>query len=749
MQAFAKLQILVSILATFPSILCFQLPINLEKYQSCTIYAVRIDPETVNSKHLLATNLLINQTIQQNGANPKLTWIITDHTAPMSTISSLDEIRIQYQKALTTSSYAISPHSKSLAGNSCTVILTDVSQVTMESIVYADLHEAWQIWLRISANGRRLPLGSSSNAILTFTTNPSWKLPRPQLHNTIMVPSAIMFTLTLNFDTFSVEKVQWCCYQCDSEREKLEVDNPFTETFTKLLYKNFPTQLFPKGSPTLSRLSFRPRVNWRSFLSKPLINIDLPSVPHLSQEDRLYCKYSKDTFRKIHGGVKGNTKDCVHTDTFLSTILADFLNYTAVFGNGMLNPWPRVYFKTIIAWTPVNEFLLQTLHFEGQNFGYNDVMQTSLDYCEDESSTKIPGIIKILLEPFEPYIWIASGVTSLVFAGYLVIENRIKITIIGMKAMKKRTISKILFDVYAIIIQNEASKTISVTVIFLSACALLKFIYTGIMAGEMIVPPSIHIHSTLTELFSKHYKLASPPINIHMETYPNVTFALRQTRGMYLENALNSEGFQGDIYSEKYWTEPLRERDFTNYLDFNKATMELRVTSKVVSCNVIPSLRGTQAGLNLIQKGKKKRCHRAKKTYNGQVDFVWVEYSIISREILRVLNSLMYDSGIRYFWNGILHHYDVLVRNHQGTHALVEAMAMDDRLLTIIKSTAALWGVGLVVFLWEIRGKRRDILKHLASIILKLFGTCGERKLENGYEGKVGKFIMVQPRSEH
>jgi len=248
--------------------------------------------------------------------------------------------------------------------------------------------------------------------------------------------------------------------------------------------------------------------------------------------------------------------------------------------------------------------------------------------------------LKVLGEPFEQNIWIAFGLATFFFTTYLLLENRVRI-LENVERKKKRTVSQILFDVYAIVLQSETNKAIGTTAFFFNMCFLLKFLYTCIMTEEIIVPPSPHIYSTLTELFSEKYKLLSPHIIRAIENYPNVVQALRQTTGQSLEVALKSEGFSENLYSNKYWTEPLWQKNNSKWTDYVKAESKSKESSEVVKWKVIPSLRGNQAGLeekqSQTQKQRKNRCHRAKKSYNGQRDFVWLEYSSISSDIRRGL----------------------------------------------------------------------------------------------------------------
>jgi len=102
----------------------------------------------------------------------------------------------------------------------------------------------------------------------------------------------------------------------------------------------------------------------------------------------------------------------------------------------------------------------------------------------------------------------------------------------------------------------------------------------------------------------------------------------------------------------------------------------------------------------------------------------------------------MYDGGIRYFWNGIRHNHDLVIKKQieKETFAVIK---MDDRMITIAQSTTALLALGLVVFSLEV-GKLAGVkgIKLLAKIC-NFCKTCGE--IKSGKSAVVSNFIFVKP----
>jgi len=212
---------------------------------------------------------------------------------------------------------------------------------------------------------------------------------------------------------------------------------------------------------------------------------------------------------------------------------------------------------------------------------------------------------------------------------------------------RKQTISQILFDTYTIIVQDSTENPLKVSMLFLSGCFILKFLYTCVMTERMIVPPAPYIKETLTKLLEDGYKIISPGIQQRFETIPNFSLLLRNMISGFFEEAIRAEGFSGNIHSDEYWTKPIWQRRYSTIAEYERA-LDKQLESEMGIRYVVdmPSLLIYK---KLIRRDLelKPLCHQVKKSYLGATAFVWMEHSMENQKIQRVLNLLLYESGVR------------------------------------------------------------------------------------------------------
>jgi len=101
---------------------------------------------------------------------------------------------------------------------------------------------------------------------------------------------------------------------------------------------------------------------------------------------------------------------------------------------------------------------------------------------------------------------------------------------------------------------------------------------------------------------------------------------------------------------------------------------------------------------------------------------------MVAPNINRVLNLLLYESGIRHLWNEILDSQQ-LVKKGEEKHEDVVVMKLDERMVAVITLSGSLLLGSVLVIIFELR-------HQLVKIIQKVLKNWGQFLEETGHSAE-------------
>lgn len=647
-----------------------EIKINQEKHSLCTLYIVR--SHIANSIKLETFNSWLEQTFVSN-QHVLFARVITDSFNPV--------LNKQFQSIARSkdSNYTTYRHFNLI--HSCNLIITDLTQI-VSGINHGQRYEkllflAWGLWLKKASVWGLLPISTGQTQLLALTQNQKWMLPLAYW-DTIYTSPVLMFVLTLTTvsSTPKVTSIKWACYNCEPDKKIFLKEHPYTNeiasqfltAFDVNIDLNFPQNFFLASIIINSaiadkKVTCRRRVSLKEMLSKYDPNLH------------------KELFHTI----------CTDIRWFLADELSTYFNFTTIHGDMLLRTRPPFRYKANIVYMFTRGDYRE---FKFRDHGiliFEDKSHNMPGYCDLVGSFELISSFELLANPLHHLVWICLGLSCV--AIFLYAHVRRQLTTPGDVATKP---FEIAFDIVSIVLQQGTKYFMSpLSVLFLTISFIIAFYYEFDMTSKLVVPPKLYVRETLTELLGEGFQIA---IDVSGD-YNNPVFIKRFKEVMIhsFNFELIKEGFNGDIRAPEHW---YLYNGTTNSHEDEDGFLLLIRKPKIIQTLSEFTLLPTSDVQGVGEKGQ--NCHVVPRWY-GEITAFFGVYSVNRREYAMILNKLLYESGVRYFWISVVREFRRRKReeNSIASEELLMVVKLDERFYALLIISGVMMTFGCVSFLLE------------------------------------------------
>ncbi len=362
---------------------------------------------------------------------------------------------------------------------------------------------------------------------------------------------------------------------------------------------------------------------------------------------------------------------------------------------------------------------INLFHFDVSEVFLLDTLKTGFRYCEVKSKSTYTSFFEIFGRPFDQVTWVCISVSLFAIFIYF---GKTSLSLVDS-----------LFAIIKLVLQRSASQKHSFSLYFVVAFFFLEFFFLSSATEKMIAPIKPYIMQTLSELFSRGYKL--------MDFVPLNFYANDVTTEQIREAENNQWLFQREEYQDYLMKEGIEsfskapdgefykwvwDRDVhRNYNgSFAKSVCYDPGNQKLVTMSVHYGAQNYKE--NILQDPCGDiTCHTISKRYGHQYEIIEV-HSKIRSLVKRIFSRVLHDSGIHNFWNRIDSRLnEKKLYSFQENRKVVAIQMKDLRFLYIISASVSLLGMACACFCFEklpkVWSQHKIFYKNLLTRFVKLF----------------------------
>lgn len=621
------------ILHSIPPIETYFADINWNIYNHVNILVIRGHFDKLYNRKV---EFLMNFILEINYNLPSVSWIIQDknHGLPFYVNSIVEQNIKDLPNPFPEASFSCEKIMHRVGPETFTLILADIHHLTHmlnSQFNEATIMNAWGAWLSaITYHGRIVLLQQKMLILATSFFHPSI-IDRYPYHKTLYLCPGLLIGMYFKPHPraiYTLAGTWWPCHNCDIEYQ-LYIQAQF---FKGRLHTYIPEPLtrMPK------HLYYKPKL---------YINLVGGFYPI---DNRVVCP---GPYKALYRGFIRINKEllCRSVAAASTSILAEVLNLTIVFGDYVSKNWTNIYSHATLykMHYPVpEESFLQP---EVNSYFLNDVLNYHFTYCEPQRRYLVQNFISIICGCFDTKIWICLAIT--VFAIYLYIQLEYKVE--SKKVFQVRW--EIVLEILQLLMQKHITKNECVRVTCLFTFLITEFFYLASITENLIMPPMPYAMQTLTEVFQANYKLWQPKRAVNENSKEFLKSEMKDV-AYQIRHDLQAERFLGNLSSvaqssRYFW--PQLDRTVTQE-EIDKMRYEYNPEQRTVFARLWSILRNpVHVQTSTIRKnGTELFCNHVKKRYAVVFEVISV-YSRVRPLILSKLLRIYYDTGLRLFWLGM------------------------------------------------------------------------------------------------
>lgn len=294
-------------------------------------------------------------------------------------------------------------------------------------------------------------------------------------------------------------------------------------------------------------------------------------------------------------------------------------------------------------------------------------------YCSKEHRLDVADILRVLFVAFDRETWICLAACLLLV--YISLQSQ-------THAKKSEPVA---FEIVRLILQRCTARRDVIRISVLLACFLVEFLYLSKTTEMIIVPPDVHRPSSLSELLTKHKLMTS---FVKQSSPQNLAEIRRKLLIREIGMELEREGFKGNLSQEaEYWGETFYESNYSSFEEMMQAYSKYITVNNVIVLTKVKSLLGHWRAavtdkIASSSEHKDTNCGGIAKRYGGGLSFYYI-FSRFRREFSPVLQRVLYDSGLRMFWDQMRNAARQRGKKHESSTKIGKMKLSDGRIFAI------------------------------------------------------------------